>query len=177
MRVELGGGRYPRGEGWVNVDLQSGPGIDHVCDFATLHPEGPGRLPFQDDTVTHVYSSHCLEHVSPMKGFLWETARICKVGATVEIRVPHYLSAMAMCHGHRQVISPEQVDHWCRHFIDFWWQGSPKRWHHVHTEQIPGALIEEARHLFPAFTDEQLMRFVPGCAHELRYWFEVVVNR
>lgn len=176
MKVELGGGFHPRGDGFVNCDLLAAPGVDHVLDFERLGVNGV-RLPFDDDSVEEVYSSHCLEHVRNVCGVLREIARICRVGAKVEIRVPHWLGVMAMCPGHLHVIGEASVRHWCVEFIAEWWSGCAKRLHLVSTEYVRWApYFDEARRAFPKLTDAQLEKFIPGCVHEVRYVFEVIPN-
>jgi SAM-dependent methyltransferase len=171
VRVDLGGGRKPK-PGFLNVDVQAIPGVDHVVDFEQL---GRGvRLPFTDQSVEEVYSSHALEHVRNHHGVLHEIARVCKVGAHVEIRVPHWNGAMALCNGHVCTVSEEQVRHWCQDFIADWWRGSPRRLRLVATEYVPAAAFPEARGAFGFLTDEQVLRFVPGACHEIAFHFEVI---
>lgn len=162
LHVEIGGGEYPRGGDWIDCDRNTG--VDLEID----------RLPFDDDSVAAVYSSHCFEHIRNLHHLLHEIARVCKVGANVEIRVPHWLSPMALCHDHKQVIPPEQVEHWCETALDYWWKGSKKRFRHVKTEQVPSGDFAEARRLHPHMTDEQVMTWVPGAGHEVRYTMEVI---
>lgn len=173
LNVELGGGQKPRGSGFLNVDKNPGPGVDHVCNFEELHPAGTTRLPFDDNSVGAVYSSHCFEHVRNLIGLLREVARICKVGARVEIVVPHWLHPMAMCHDHKQVIPPEQVRHWTEAALDYWWADSPKRLYHVTTEQLASERLAEIRSWFPHLNDGQIMSTFPGAANEMRYIMEV----
>ena len=165
LRIELGGGKFPRGGGFVNVDREHG---DVLCD---LERE---PLPFADASVDELYSSHCLEHVANLRHVLREIVRVCRVGARVEIRVPAPFSAMAMCHDHKQVIADEQVDHWCNTAISYWLADSPRRLKHLSTERVPGAAFTEARGLFPHLTDDQVLRFIPGTCHEHVYRMEVV---
>jgi hypothetical protein len=81
---------------------------------------------------------------------------------------------MALCHDHKQVIPPEQVEHWTKTALSYWWSGCTKRLQHIRTEQAPSGRIGEARRLFPHMTDEQLMTWIPGAAHEVRYLLTVV---
>lgn len=164
LKVELGGGDKPYGKGFIDIDRKSALKCDLEQD----------RLPFDNDTVAEVYSSHCLEHIRNLHHILQEIVRICKVGARVTIIVPHYLSSMAMCHDHKQVISPEQVDHWTNSALDYWWNGCSKRLEHIKTTQIPSSHLSEAKKLFPHLTEEQLMRFIPNTAHEIKYELSVV---
>jgi hypothetical protein len=173
LRIELGGGRKPRRNGFINVDCLDDPSVDVRVDFERIGTEGV-RLPFDDDAVDEVYSSHCLEHVWPYKPLLHEIVRICRVGARVEIRVPHWNHSMALCNDHKHTLSPEQVAHWCNLYIDDWWQGCLKRLRLAHTEFVPSTRFAEAKELFPQMTDEQIMRFIPDTCHENRFHFDVV---
>ena len=92
LKVELGGGKSPRGNGFINLDVEAGPEVDLVCDFEH------DRLPFEDDTVSFIYSAHCIEHID-YRHLLKEIVRVCHIGARVEIIVPYWLSPSAMCSG------------------------------------------------------------------------------
>src|SRR5437764_914807 len=80
-RVELGCGSHKR-EGFFGIDIQAGPTVDLVLDIERQ------RLPFPDDSVDHVYSSHTFEHLaapgSPIQT-LREIMRVTKHGGLVEI--------------------------------------------------------------------------------------------
>lgn len=168
MKIEIGGGLTPRGDGWLNVDRR--PQADCVVDLED------GHLPFPDASVDAVYSAHTFEHVTNLIGLLREIGRVCKSGAQVEIRVPHWLSSMAMCHDHKQVIPPEQIEHWCETAIPYWWGDCPRRLRLAGTETIRSGAFDEAQRCFQWLSPDQIMRFVPGAAHEIRYSFIVVPN-
>lgn len=177
LKVELGGGCKPRGSDWVNVDhLENMPGVDFAVEFEQLGHNNV-KLPFEDDSVDEVYSSHTLEHVENVCGVLREIARICKLGAPVEIRVPHWLSNLAMCAGHKHVVCEQQVGNWCIDFISEWWSGCKKRLRIDKTQYIPWtATFERAKKLYPHFSEQDLFDFVPGCVHEVRFFFTVISN-
>src|ERR1700693_4396027 len=126
VKLELGGGANSR-PGFWNVDRAPGITVHHACDLEALYPSGSEHLPLADESVSDVYSAHCLEHVYPLHGVLREVARVCVPGAHFVLVVPHWLSPMAMCHGHRHVIAPEQVEHWCSTHVAHWWGDSPRR--------------------------------------------------
>lgn len=170
LKVELGGGKTPRGGEWINVDRDDGPTVQHVVDFE-IQP-----LPFADATVGELYSAHTLEHVRNLVVLMREIVRVCKLGAHVEIRVPAPFSSMSMCHDHKQVIPDEQVEHWCNTAVEYWFGGCERRLRHLKTTRIPGGSFEEAKKLFPHMSDDQLMRFIPNACHELQYSFEVVAQ-
>jgi SAM-dependent methyltransferase len=171
MKLDLGGGRYPR-EGHVNVDVC--PGADVHCDLDA------GPLPFPDESVEAVFSSHCLEHVADPRVLLWEIARVCKVGASVEIRVPHFLNPMALSPGHRHVLSVRQFRHWTdaldRFAREHWGGRGQRRLRWLRDEYVPSMEFDEIQALYPDRDRELILRWAPGAAHELIAFFEVVQN-
>lgn len=175
LKVELGGGVNPR-PGFVNCDLLQIPGVDHALDFERLGVSGV-RLPFDDDSVDEVYSSHCLEHVANVPGVMREIARVCKAGAHVEIRVPHHLGLMAMCAGHKHCIPDLQMQNICIDFVAEWWVNCKKRlrWDRERTEYVRWAeRYDRAVKLFPHLSERDVIDFVPGCCHEVRFHFTVI---
>lgn len=167
-KIELGGGTRPRGEGFINMDILDC--ADIRCD---LEKED---WPLPDSSVNEIYSSHFLEHIANTPRVLHEIVRVCRVGAHVEIRVPHWLQSMALCTDHKKTISPTQVRHWCQDFIDDWWRGCKKRLKLIRTTYIPGEGFGEAKNLFGWLTDDQLMRFIPDACHEVRFEFTVIAH-
>jgi len=175
LQIELGGGLYRR-EGFINCDLLTVPGVDHQLDFERLGVNGV-QLPFDDDSVAEVYSAHCFEHIQNLHGVLREISRICKLGAKVEIRVPHCFGQMAMCAGHKHVVSELVIQNICHDFIAEWWKGCSKRLSLVSTEKIRWAeRYDRAAVLFPAWTEADILDFIPGTCHEIRFHFEVIEN-
>ena len=89
MRLEIGGGILPR-QGFVNVDYMDHPKVDFKVNLNTE------RLPFEDNTVSEIYSNHCLEHSQQgYGGFLHcieEMWRVSKPNARWTIRVPYFNS-------------------------------------------------------------------------------------
>jgi len=175
QKIELGGGKNPRGDGFVN--------IDH-CDTADVRMEldtPDVKLPYETDSVQHVCSAHLFEHIKNLKPLLWELVRVCAIGARVEITVPHWASSMAMCHDHKQTISPEQVAHWSDDAThqtnrDYWWKGSAKRLLLQHTEFRPGAAYFFWYSQFPNADHQDILKFCPDACHEVLYAFTVRGN-
>jgi ubiquinone/menaquinone biosynthesis C-methylase UbiE len=167
LKIELGGGPNPR-DGYINIDL---------CESADLrlNLEAVGRdeikFPWDDDSVEHVYSCHCLEHVEPYGGVLREICRVCKVDAIVEFRFPHWLHPMAMVAGHKHVISNHQVRLWDE--LPGMWFVKPKRLALTDTEYVPESTLPMVRSWFKHLTDDQIMQFIPNTCHEVWYTFKV----
>ncbi len=77
-------------EGWKNLDIDPGPGVDYVGDCCDLSQFGA-------NTADVIYASHVLEHVSYIKQLptaLNEWFRVLKPGGLVMISVPDF---EAMC--------------------------------------------------------------------------------
>jgi SAM-dependent methyltransferase len=165
MKIEIGGGTTPRGDGFINLDCLQ-------CADIHINLE-TDPLPFDDDSVDEVYSAHCLEHVNNAVGVLVEVLRVCKLGAFVELRFPHWLHPMASCSGHVHVLSDRQVEIWCKQSGMFW--PGLKRFELVSPihYQIDIA-YHELRPAFPTLTDQQVAKYIPGCCHEIRCKLQVV---
>lgn len=69
---------------WINQDILNLPGIDVVHDLDIL------PWPFPDNLFDEVYCSHVLEHIENIGDGMSELNRICKTGARIKIRVPHF---------------------------------------------------------------------------------------
>jgi ubiquinone/menaquinone biosynthesis C-methylase UbiE len=76
-------------EGYINVDIQKGKGIDKNFNF-NKYP-----YPFKDDTFNEVLIDNVLEHLKNPQKILRELWRICKNSAEIEIIVPYYNSYYA----------------------------------------------------------------------------------
>ncbi len=73
-------------EGWTNIDLNEGPGVDLVVD---LDAASWTYIPFEDDSVDEFLLSHVLEHVRHTLDLMREIYRIAKPGARMTIRLPY----------------------------------------------------------------------------------------
>ena len=80
--LEIGGGDRKGTGGWINLDLTDN------CD---LYWDVRKGLPFPDDSIEKIYSSHFLEHLSFREGLklLKESHRILKKGGKFSICVPN----------------------------------------------------------------------------------------
>jgi predicted SAM-dependent methyltransferase len=79
--VEVGAGDKPGKNGWITVD------VTRRCDVYWDMRKG---LPFPDESVARIYSSHFLEHLSFDEGqaFLSECMRVLALGGSFSICVP-----------------------------------------------------------------------------------------
>lgn len=170
MKLELGGGTKPRGNGFVNMDKLA------VADI--VHELSAIPWPIGDDEVEEVYSSHCLEHVPDPMQVLFEIARVGKIGCPVEIRVPHPISDLAMVWDHRQVFSPIAAINADVHFPKEYWKET-KRLKLLNIKYEPSFLLTEARRELPflrRLSDEVVMKWIPRTCHECVFFYTVTVN-
>ena len=119
-----------------------------------------------------VYSAHCLQHIDPYNGILKELARVCRVDAGVEIRVPHWMHASANIGGQRHVLPEHQVRQW-EEFADDWWGGCTRMLRLKRCEYVPSGHLGEAQRLFPNLKGEEVLRYIPNACHEVRFLFTV----
>jgi len=88
IKLELGAGDRSM-EGWISVDM---------CDNCALNLDLTAPIPFPDNSVSMIYSSHVLEHFtySELIKLIGECLRVLKPGGVFSASVPHariYLNA------------------------------------------------------------------------------------
>lgn len=88
LKIELGSGGKAK-EGFYAIDHLPLKGVDIVAD---LNNE-LSLLP--DNSVSHVFSRHALEHIENFLPLMEEIWRICKPDAEIEIVVPHFSNPLA----------------------------------------------------------------------------------
>lgn len=83
MKLHLGCGKRNFGPDWVHID-----GGDHPH----LHSKDITKLPFEDDSVNLIYSSHVLEYFDRTEviNVLNEWNRVLKPGGTLRLAVPDF---------------------------------------------------------------------------------------
>ena len=82
-KLDLGCGSHKVDSGHIGVDHSAACHPDVVHDLTT-------GIPFQDNSVDAVFSSHFYEHLTESQGVLLlsEILRVCHRGATVTIKLP-----------------------------------------------------------------------------------------
>jgi predicted SAM-dependent methyltransferase len=82
---------YLRERGWTDCDLN--PQAPHVVRVDARH-----RLPFDDESCTHVFHAHLLEHMSFREGclFLGECFRVLRPGGRLRVTTPDLASLADM---------------------------------------------------------------------------------
>ncbi len=168
MKLEIGGGLRNRGGDWVNLD---------ICDTANIrHDLNITPCPVESDSVSECYSSHCIEHVRSPIDFVREVARVCRVGASVEISCPDAMSEMAMVAGHESSVSMNFMRHMDNVFPSIFWAGLPKRLRIVSVQ--PGCddywfPLARANPLFSSWSDMDILTWLPRTRHENRFHLTV----
>ncbi|NQT33883.1 methyltransferase domain-containing protein [bacterium] len=68
--------------GWIGIDLESGPEVDVIAD---LH-----ALPFRTSSIDRIHTRHTLEHVKDLLVCISELYRVCQPGGRITVIVPHF---------------------------------------------------------------------------------------
>lgn len=126
MKLEVGGGERPRKKGWKQCDIRNFPHIDFCCNAMSI------KEYVQNNTVTHIYTRHFLEHMTFDEGEnllkIWYD--ILKPGGKVELSVPNIMFHIDQWLNRRNKICPVSgVKKEFRHAkAGFWgWQGYDKQ--------------------------------------------------
>lgn len=133
LQIELGCGQNKR-SGFIGIDYQDLPGVDIALD---LNRE---KLPFEDDTVSYVYSSHAFEHIQNYHLVLQEIFRVCTHMATVEIWTPYGKSNDGFLFGHTLFFTEAHFKHICYEYDRFYLEKSDGYfdWFATHYNLFPG---------------------------------------
>jgi len=167
LQIELGGEESPYGQGYVAAQWFH----EEIAPEIRIN-----YLPLDSESVDRVYSSHYLDKAPNLHVLLRELARVCKVGALMEHRIPHWLNSMAMAEGHLRTISEDQVRHWCLDFPQRYFGGCKRRFKMLRAEYITGPAFGDARSFNGWADDKYIMRCVPNACHEVQFHFECIVN-
>jgi len=81
-KIDLGCGKFKK-EGFYGIDKFPGKNVDRVVDLDK-------KLPFKNNSIEEIYTSHVLEHVESLEFVMEEIHRICKPNAKIVIKVPHF---------------------------------------------------------------------------------------
>jgi len=134
--IDIGCGSNKR-HGFIGVDIAPSDGVDHVMNFET------DRLPFEDNSVDHVFSNHSFEHIHSPQNILREIIRVCKHGALVEIWTPYLKSNDAFLLGHFSFYNESVWKHICFEYDDFYFKDAPGRFDWRETRYVLSPKILE----------------------------------
>lgn len=86
MKFDIGGGQFPYGEGFINVDIRMVPGVELVADLRAL--------PILAGSADEIFCCATLEHLTDthVKKALLEFHRVLKMGGKLTIAVPDLLA-------------------------------------------------------------------------------------
>lgn len=93
LKLDFGCGQKKK-EGFIGVDYNKETQAEIIFDC-----EGKD-LPFNDNTIDEVYSSHFLEHLKDPVKFLQELYRVMKPGANAMFAVPNHQYSNSWFIGH-----------------------------------------------------------------------------
>jgi hypothetical protein len=121
LKIDVGCGTNKR-PGFVGVDIMEG--ADYLCDISEE------RLPFVDGSVTHLFSSHCLEHIRPDRlGHVFrEFTRVVADDGLIELWHPHALHRDAFIFDHKTYLTEEHYYHMCYRSPEHWKPILGERW-------------------------------------------------
>lgn len=107
MKLNLGCGKK-KIDGFVNCDIDKSMNPDKIIDLSK-------KLPFKDNTIDEVFTSHTLEHIPKnvlVNTTLPEIWRVCKNGAILKIIVPFMDSQNVLNHVTR--FNRDTFNNWCK---------------------------------------------------------------
>ncbi|QPN64316.1 methyltransferase domain-containing protein [Synechococcus sp. CBW1004] len=115
IKLDIGAGQTKRTADWLTLDK------NRCCDLYWDLSDG---IPFPDNTVTSIYSSHVLEHITPgsLETLLRDCLRCLKPGGSISVCVPNArLFIEAYIQG-RYFVTPSSDHCWRRGWVE---SGSP----------------------------------------------------
>lgn len=121
LKIDLGCGSRKK-EGTIGIDAWPLPGVDYVLNLEK------DPLPFDDESVDYVYSSHCLEHLIQIPKLFAEVSRVCIDGAQLEFWTPYAWENSAFIFDHRTFLNEDHYMHFCVWEVDYWQEFFKKRW-------------------------------------------------
>lgn len=86
-RIDLGGGEFPK-PGFLNLDIGTLNPINNHCYVPDIQCDLNKGIPFPDNFIDEVVTSHFIEHVKDPVFLMNEIWRVCKNGSKVQIICP-----------------------------------------------------------------------------------------
>lgn len=119
MKLNIGCGNKTK-TGFIGVDKYPCDAVDKIADINE-------RLPFEDNSITEIWTDNVIEHVSDIAEFMRECHRICSNKATMTIITPHYSSnASWRDPTHLHHLSYFSMDHFEKSGVDHYTGGGFK---------------------------------------------------
>ncbi|WP_353570517.1 hypothetical protein [Candidatus Albibeggiatoa sp. nov. BB20] len=158
LKIDIGCGGAKK-EGFLGIDYVAFPGVDYSVD---LNSAG---LPFPDQSVSHIFTSHFLEHVTNVRwdGLFKEMTRVAQDKAQIEIWNPYVFTNAAFISGHLSQLNEDQYLHMGVYFPAQWSKALGAFW-----------TIKEFQYVVSEQTLIDLSENNISLSHALRYYKEVV---
>jgi SAM-dependent methyltransferase len=121
IKVDIGCGSNKKPD-CIGIDCQDLVGVDFVLDLTK------DKLPFEDNSVDYIFSSHFLEHIKNPNYLFSEISRVAIEGAIFENWTPYAHSDDAFCYGHETFFAEEHWQHICVKYPEFWRSIINARW-------------------------------------------------
>lgn len=105
IKLNIGAGDFPI-NGFINIDVYEGNGIDLVCNAI--------KLPYEDNSIDYIYMGHCIEHnvINEARKILKECLRVLKPSCEIGIVVPEKdLTPKHMIEGEKFPDKPYKAHH------------------------------------------------------------------
>lgn len=163
LRIDLGCGRYKRA-GFIGVDKFSVVQPDVVCDFEKE------KLPFEDSSVSEIYSSHVFEHIHDIQSVMNEVHRVMAPDGLLTIRVPYWTSEGAYRDPtHVRFFTEKSFEYWqpnneCAYYAST----APFEILSVELELHPSPLVRLARRLFGLRLIKAINNTIVSVSYQLR---------
>jgi SAM-dependent methyltransferase len=119
--IDLGCGSLKK-EGLIGVDFVEAPNVDFFLDMEKE------PLPFENQSVDYIFSSHFLEHIGNHPFVFSEMSRVAKNGAKIELWLPYLWSNAGFVFGHKFFFSEEIFLHLCLKHYTHWIDILGARW-------------------------------------------------
>ena len=102
IKLDIGCGKAKISDEFIGIDIC--PPADIIMDVSTE------KLPFDDNSVDEVYTSHLLEHVENPLFLLKEIYRVLKKRGELTIQYPHFTDYRAHNQYHKNFLSSAVMD-------------------------------------------------------------------
>ena len=143
IKLDIGCGRHKR-TGYIGVDKFAIVSPDVVCDIENE------KLPYEESSVSEIYSSQVFEHISDLDSVMHECHRVLHAGGVLEVIVPYWSSEGAFRDPtHVRFFSEKSFEYWkpeseCAYYAS----SSPFRVENVKYNVHPSLFVKAAYKIF-----------------------------
>ena len=121
IKIDIGCGSNKK-EGCLGIDCEKFEHVDFILDVTK------DRLPFDDKSVSYIFSSHFFEHIKVPNFLFSEISRVATDEATLEVWTPYAHSDDAFCYGHEIFFTEEHWLHICVKYPEAYYPIIHARW-------------------------------------------------